>query len=252
MTVLGYALAVVIGLSLGLLGGGGSILTVPVLIYVLGYPVKTAIPMSLVVVGLTSLVGVAGHARAGRVHWRAALAFGPSAVVGAVGGAQLGLLVSARLQLTIFAVIMIIAAVSMWFGQGLWSRRGGVPADAPPPRPLTMVGLLGGFVGLLTGLIGIGGGFLYVPALVLLAGLEMKVAVATSLVLITLSAASGFARYAGAVQLDWIAIVLFTALAFVGVLIGARLVRHLSQETLRRGFAIFLLLMGIVVLGFGR
>ncbi|MFN2318033.1 MAG: sulfite exporter TauE/SafE family protein [Gemmatimonadales bacterium] len=240
-----------IGLSLGLLGGGGSILTVPVLIYVLGYPVKTAIPMSLVVVGLTSLVGVAGHARAGMVHWRAALAFGPSAVVGAVGGAQLGLLVSARLQLTIFAVIMIVAAVSMWFGQGLWIR-GGASTDAPPPRPLTMVGLLGGIVGLLTGLIGIGGGFLYVPALVLLAGLEMKVAVATSLVLITLSAASGFARYAGAVELDWVAIVLFTALAFVGVLAGARLVRHLSQQALRRGFALFLLVMGVVVLGFGR
>lgn len=251
MTLLGYGLAVVIGLSLGLLGGGGSILTVPVLVYVLGYPVKTAIPMSLVVVGLTSLVGVAGHARSGAVHWRTALAFGPAAIVGALAGAQLGLLVSARLQLTIFAVIMILAALSMWFGQSLWIGGGAAP-DVPAPRPLGMVGLLGGFVGLLTGLIGIGGGFLYVPALVLLAGLEMKAAVATSLVLITLSAASGFARYAGAVELDWAAIVLFTALAFVGVLIGARLVRHLSQQALRRGFSLFLLIMGLVVLGFGR
>lgn len=240
-----------IGLSLGLLGGGGSILTVPVLVYVLGYPVKTAIPMSLVVVGLTSLMGVAGHARAGAVQWRAAFAFGPPAVVGALAGAQLGLLVSARLQLTIFAVIMIVAAVSMWFGQSLWIR-GGAPADSPAPRPLAMVGLLGGLVGLLTGLIGIGGGFLYVPALVLLAGLEMKAAVGTSLVLISLSAAAGFARYAGAVDLDWLAIGAFTALAFLGVLAGARLVRHLSQQALRRGFSLLLLVMGVIVLVFGR
>lgn len=250
MTLLGYALALVIGLSLGLLGGGGSILTVPVLVYVLGYPVKTAIPMSLVVVGLTSLMGVAGHARGGTVRWRTALAFGPAAIVGALAGAQLGLLVSARLQLTIFAVIMILAAVSMWFGQALWLR--GAPAGPPRRRPVALVGTLGGLVGLLTGLIGIGGGFLYVPALVLLAALPMREAVGTSLVLITLSAASGFARYAGVVALDWGAVALFTGLAFAGVLAGARLVSRVSQQGLRRGFALFLLLMGAVVLGFGR
>lgn len=234
-----------------MLGGGGSILTVPVLVYVLGYSVKTAIPMSLAVVGLTSVAGVVGHARAGTVHWRAALAFGPPAVVGAFGGAHLGLVVSPRLQLTIFAVIMLLAAGSMWFGQLLWMR-GGAPPGAPAPRPLAMVGILGAGVGLLTGLIGIGGGFLYVPALVLLAGLDMRAAVGTSLVLITLSAASGFARYSGAVALDWVAIGGFTALAFVGVWVGAGLVRHLSQQALRRGFALLVLVMGAVVLLFGR
>lgn len=238
------------GLSLGLLGGGGSILTVPVLVYALGYPVKTAIPMSLVVVGLTSLAGVAGHARAGTVHWRAALAFGPPAILGALGGAQLGLLVSARVQLTIFAAIMIIAAVAMWFGQGLWSR--GTPDTPPAPRPLAGIGLLGAVVGVLTGLVGIGGGFLYVPALVLLAGLGMKEAVGTSLVLIVLSATSGFLRYTGAVALDWRAIGLFTALALLGVVAGTRLARHFSQQALRRGFALLLIVMGAVVLLFGR
>lgn len=222
----------------------------PVLVYALGYPVKTAIPMSLVVVGLTSLMGVVGHTRAGTVQWRAALAFGPPAVLGALAGAHLGLLVSARLQLTIFAVIMILAAISMWYGQVLWTRGRG--ADPPHPRPLALVGLLGGLVGLLTGLIGIGGGFLYVPALVLLAGLDMKAAVGTSLVLISLSAASGFARYLGAVDLDWLAIGAFTALAFLGVLAGARLVPHLSQQVLRRGFALLVLVMGVVVLALGR
>lgn len=223
----------------------------PVLVYVLDYPVKTAIPMSLVVVGLTSLMGVAGHTRAGTVQWRAALGFGPPAVVGALAGAHLGLLVSARLQLTIFALVMLLAAVSMWFGQALWIR-GGAPDDAPAPKPLALVGLLGGIVGLLTGLIGIGGGFLYVPALVLLAGLEMKAAVGTSLVLISLSAASGFARYAGAVELDWLATAAFTALAFLGVLAGARLAGHFSQQALRRGFSLLLLVMGVFVLALGR
>ena len=238
-------------MSLGLLGGGGSILTVPVLVYVLGFPVKTAIPMSLVVVGLTSLMGVVGHSRAGTVHWKAALAFGPSAIVGALGGAQLGLLVSAKLQLTVFAVIMIVASVSMWGGQALWNRRASA-VEGAPPRPLGVVGLLGAVVGALTGLIGIGGGFLYVPALVLLAGLGMKQAVGTSLVLITLSAASGFARYSGAVSFDWTAIAIFTGLAFIGVLVGTRLVARVPQQVLRRGFSVFVLVMGAVVLLFGR
>jgi uncharacterized membrane protein YfcA len=162
LTLLGYALALVIGLSLGLLGGGGSILTVPVLVYVLGYPVKTAIPMSLVVVGLTAVMGVVGHARKGTVQWRAAAAFGPMAVLGALGGAQLGLLVAATLQLTIFAAIMIIASLAMWFGPALWEGGGAPPAE-PPRRHPVIVGLIGGSVGMLTGLIGIGGGFLYVP-----------------------------------------------------------------------------------------
>ncbi|MDZ4674261.1 MAG: sulfite exporter TauE/SafE family protein [Gemmatimonadota bacterium] len=247
LIILGYALAVVIGVSLGLLGGGGSILTVPVLVYVLGIPVKTAIPMSLVVVGATSAFGVLGHARGGTVHWRTALAFGPPAIVGALLGAQLGLQVPAGVQLAIFAVFMILASISMWFGQRLWAPKATV-AESEAPRSLRVVGWLGGLVGVLTGLVGIGGGFLYVPTLVILARLGMKQAVGTSLVLITLSAVSGFARYAGEVSLDWGAVVLFTALAFVGVLAGTRMVRHVSQESLRRGFAVFLLVMGAIVL----
>lgn len=230
-------------MSLGLLGGGGSILTVPVLVYVLGYPVKTAIPMSLVVVGITSLLAAAGHARAGMVHWRAAVAFGPPAVVGALAGAQLGLRVPAGLQLGLFAVIMMLAAGAMWAGPQRWA--GGA---APAPRPLGRVGLLGAAVGVLTGLVGVGGGFLYVPVLVLLAGLEMKPAVGTSLLLIVLSSAAGFARYAGSVALDWGVIATFTGLAFLGALAGTRLGRSASPGALRRGFALLLLVMGVAVL----
>jgi len=233
----------VIGVSLGLLGGGGSILTVPVLIYVLGYPVKTAIPMSLVVVGITSLLAAAGHARAGMVHWRAAAAFGPPAVLGALAGAQLGLRVPAGLQLGLFAVIMMLAAGAMWAGPQRWAR-----TSAPGPRPLGRVGLLGAAVGVLTGLVGVGGGFLYVPVLVLLAGLDMKPAVGTSLLLIVLSSAAGLARYAGAVALEWQVIAVFTGLAFLGALAGTRLGRRASPESLRRGFAVLLLMMGVAVL----
>lgn len=248
MIVLGYALALLIGLSLGLLGGGGSILTVPVLHYVLGYPVKEAIPMSLVVVGLTSAFGAISHGRTGTVHWRWALAFGPPAIVGAVLGAELGLHVDARVQLTVFAVVMLAAAISM--------LRGGVDTDESRPRKdirqLPFITLVGAMVGMLTGLVGVGGGFLYVPALTLLGGLTMKEAIGTSLVLIVLSCSAGLVRYSGHLDLDVRALALFTGIAFLGVAAGSRLVPYLSQRTLKRGFAVFLLFMGALVLVRGR
>ena len=244
---LGYALALLIGISLGLLGGGGSMLTVPVLHYVLGYDVKAAIPMSLVVVGLTSGFGALNHARAGAVRWRTALAFGPPAIVGAVLGAELGLRVDPAVQLTVFAVVMLGAA-------GAMLRRGNlaVPAPSHRARPLPFITLAGALVGLLTGFVGVGGGFLYVPALVLLGGLVMTDAIGTSLVLIVLSCMAGLLRYLGQVTLDWPAIALFTAIAFLGAAVGSRLVPHVSQRALQRGFAFFLLVMGALVLVRGR
>jgi uncharacterized membrane protein YfcA len=249
MIALGYALALLIGVTLGLLGGGGSILTVPVLHYVLGYGVKDAIPMSLVVVGLTSGFGALSHARAGTVRWRTALGFGPPAIVGAILGADLGLRVAAATQLTVFAVVMLLAAGSMLAG-GIAAR-----GEARPHRarhPLPFITLVGALVGLLTGFVGVGGGFLYVPALALLGGLAMKEAIGTSLVLILLSCAAGLLRYAGHLELDWQAVALFSGIAFVGVAVGSRLVPYLSQRTLKKGFAFFLLAMGAVVLLSGR
>jgi uncharacterized membrane protein YfcA len=246
MTVLGYALALLIGLSLGLLGGGGSILTVPVLHYVLGYGVKEAIPMSLVVVGLTSGLGAALHARDQRVNWRAALSFGPPAIVGAILGAELGLRVEAGVQLAVFATVLLLAAISM-----LLPRResaGAGPGGSPEPRRLPFVTLVGAVVGMLTGFVGVGGGFLYVPALVQLAGLNVKEAVGTSLVLILSSCAAAVVRYHGPLALDWRAIALFTGIAFVGVAAGTSLVKHVSQPGLRKGFAVLLFVMGTAVL----
>jgi uncharacterized protein len=244
---LGYSLALLIGLALGLLGGGGSILTVPVLHYVMGYDVKAAVPMSLVVVGLTSAVGAVAHWRNDTLDPRTALAFGPPAIVGALLGAEFGLRTSARVQLTVFAVVMLTAAAAMYLGQAAFER-----ATPHPHRPAPLIPLVGGLVGLLTGFVGVGGGFLYVPTLVLLAGLPMKRAVGTSLVLILISCTAGVVRYHGSLQLDWGVIALFTAIALLGVATGSWLVRFVSQALLRRSFAVFLLLMGAVVLLWGR
>ncbi len=262
MIILGYILGLLIGLSLGLLGGGGSLLAVPVLHYVLQYEVREAVPMSLVVVGLTSAFGAIQHRKAGTVRLRAALAFGPTAIAGALLGAELGLRTTGRLQLTVFSVVMMAAAVSMWMGQARWEPvrifhpAGVAAADgaeaARRHRPLPIIMVIGLLVGGLTGFVGVGGGFLYVPALLLLARLPMREAIGTSLVLIVLSCVSGFLRYQGSLRLDWTAIALFTAIAFVGVAAGARLVHQVPQLALRRGFAILLLVTGALVLSIGR
>src|SRR5512139_1832414 len=173
MPLLGYGLAILIGVSLGLLGGGGAILTVPVLVYVMGLDVKEAVPSSLVIVGLTSLVGMLRHRSAGTVDARAAITFGPAAILGSLIGTRAALLVSSRLQLAVFAVVLLAAATMM-----LRPRRGALHPGRSRPRPLILV--LGTGVGFLTGFVGVGGGFMYVPALTLLAGLEMKPAVGTS------------------------------------------------------------------------
>ena len=246
MIALGYALALLIGLSLGLLGGGGSILTIPVLHYIMGYGVKAAVPMSLVVVGITSGVGAATHWRDGTLNPRVVLWFGPPAIVGALLGAELGLRASDQLRLTVFAVVMLAAAVAMFFGQ--------VAVEQVPPQPRRppLIALVGGLVGMLTGFVGVGGGFLYVPTLVLLGGLPMKQAVGTSLALILISCIAAVVRYHGSLSFDWSAIALFTGIALVGVAIGSRLVRSVSPAALRRGFAVFLLVMGTLVLLRGR
>ena len=248
MTELGYALALLIGLALGLLGGGGAILTNPVLHYVMGYNVKQVVPMTLVVVGITSAVGALAHWRSGTLNLRVALWFGPAAIVGALLGAELGLRTSARLQLTVFAIVLLAAALSMLFGGRIVKF-----AERPHARHrLAEILLIGGLVGALTGFAGVGGGFLYVPALVVLGGLPMKQAVGTSLALILLSCAAALLRYHGSQELDWPAVALFTAIALVGVAVGSRLARQVSQTMLRQIFAFFLLVMGVVILFWGR
>jgi uncharacterized protein len=258
MAFLGLALAALIGLSLGLLGGGGSILTVPIFVYVLGFGAKEAIAMSLAVVGAVSLFGAAGHWRAGNVNLRVALVFGLVAMVGTYLGARLAVHFSGAAQLALFAVVMLLAAVFM-MREGKPARAAGdeeamggaaaPPGGAPAGRmPLGLIVVEGLAVGALTGLVGVGGGFLIVPALVLLGGIPMKQAVGTSLLVIAMKSASGFLGYLGQVEVPWGFMTLFTAVAVVGILGGTYLVRFVSQAALKRAFALFLLVMGGFIL----
>ena len=251
MLALALALAALIGLSLGMLGGGGSILTVPVLVYVAHVEPKTAIAMSLAVVGVTSVTGALGHWRAGNVNLRVAVLFGALAMVGAYGGARLSVFLSGATQLVLLAVAMLVAALSMLrVTPGRVAASGADNARVDVPHPLALGGLaaLAVGVGVLTGLVGIGGGFLVVPALVLFGRVPMKHAVGTSLVVIAMNCASGFAGHLGHVGIPWAFAGLFTGVAIMGILLGTHLARFVSQAALKRGFAVFLLVTGAFVL----
>ncbi|MEO7521791.1 MAG: sulfite exporter TauE/SafE family protein [Gemmatimonas sp.] len=242
--ILGLALAVVIGLSLGMLGGGGSILTVPVLVYVLGFEPKQAIAMSLPVVGITSLISATLHWRMGNVRLRTAFAFGVLTMIGAFAGAKLSVFVSGGVQLVLLSVAMLAAAVSMLRGSSGTSDDASHPST-PRFALLVPVALA---VGVLTGLVGIGGGFLVVPSLVVLAHVPIRQAVGTSLLVIAMNTASGFVGHLGAVSIDWRFLAGFTAAAVTGALIGTALASRVPQATLKRAFAYFLLAMGVFVL----
>ncbi len=246
MELIGFGLAVLVGLSLGMLGGGGSILMVPILVYLLDFGAKTAIAMSLPIVGITSLVGALGHWRAGNVRPRAALVFGLATMAGSFAGARLAAYVSGAAQLTILAVVMLAAAVSM----GRDGTTGANPnrGDAEGTSARLLGAAVGAGVGLLTGVVGIGGGFLIVPALVLLLGMPMKQAVGTSLVVIAMSSASGSAGYLGRVAVPWVFVAVFTGIAILGILTGTALVRYVAQAQLKRAFAVFLVGVGLFTL----
>ena len=246
MMILGMALALLVGLSLGLLGGGGSILTVPLFVYVLGFEAKQAIAMSLAVVGATGLVGAVRHGQIGNLNLRVALIFGPVAMVGTYLGARLSVFFSGTAQLVLFAVVMLAAAIFMLRDpQAEGGSRESVVAH--PVALLTLVVVEGLVVGVLTGLVGVGGGFLIVPALLLL-GLPMKQAVGTSLLVIALKSFAGFAGYLPQVEVNWEFIAGFTAMAIVGIWIGAHVVQFVSQRVLRRTFAILLFVMAVAIL----
>ena len=250
MGVLGMALGLLIGLSLGLLGGGGSILTVPIFVYVLGFGAKEAIAMSLAVVGATSLFGAAGHWRAGNVNVRVALIFGVVAMVGTYLGARLAVFFSGAAQLALFAVVMLVAAYFMFRGRrpAASGSREAAPEAAVSEMPLGLIALEGVAVGVLTGLVGVGGGFLIVPALVLLGKIPMKQAVGTSLLVIAMKSVAGFYGYLGQVDVPWAFMTVFTGIAVAGILIGSYLIRFVPQEALRRAFAVFLVVMGAFIL----
>lgn len=243
--IVALALSVLIGVSLGLLGGGGSILTVPILTYVAGLPAKEAIAASLFVVGTTSLVSVVSHARRGRVKWRTGLVFGVASMAGAFGGGLLGGHIPGTVLMIAFALMMVATAAAMIRGRRKAPSSGGDEAKKLPVVKVILEGLV---VGLVTGLVGAGGGFLVLPALVLLGGLSMPAAVGTSLVVIAMKSFAGLGGYLTSVQLDWGLVAGVTAAAIVGSLIGAKLTGIIPENILREGFGFFVLAMGVFVL----
>lgn len=243
MIALTVTLAVFVGIALGLLGGGGSILTVPLLAYVAGMDAKQAIATSLLVVGVTSAVGAVSHARAGRVQWRTGLIFGGAGMAGAYAGGVLARFIPGTVLLIGFAVMMIATAVAMLRG-----RKNVVASDSTHRMPVVKIIAEGLFVGLVTGLVGAGGGFLVVPALALLGGLPMPIAVGTSLIVIAMKSFAGLGGYLSSVQINWTAALAVTAAAVVGALVGARLTAMVNPDALRKAFGWFVLAMASVIL----
>lgn len=247
MVALTIALAAVVGVLLGLLGGGGSVLAVPLLVFVAGLDPHPAAAMSLFVVGTTSLAGLVPHARARRVRWLSGLAFGAAGMVGAYLGGQVAGYVPGGVLLGVFSVLMILTAVAMIRGRRAPSAAGDAAA-----RMRWRLFPIGFTVGLLTGFVGAGGGFLIVPALVLLSGLPMAEAVGTSLLVIVMQATSGlFGHLVGSpagVTIDWGLALAVAASAVVGSLVGGRMTGRFDQELMRRAFGWFVLTMGLVIL----
>jgi hypothetical protein len=239
--LLALALGTLIGLSLGLLGGGGSILAVPVLVYVARVDVHAAIGMSLAVVGTTALVGGLVHVRAGRVDLRAAALFGGFGMLGAPLGALATQAVAPRVLLLLFAALMLAVG-----GLMLRGRDGGGHGARRPHRVAVPSAGLG--VGLLTGFLGVGGGFLVVPALTLLAGLPIHAAVGTSLLVIAANSAAGILGHLGQGEMPLGLTAAFTAAAALGALAGVRLASGLDPARLRRAFAVFVILVGLFLL----
>lgn len=246
-TALTYLLALVIGVALGMLGGGGSILTVPVFTYVTHMDPKVAIASSLPVVAVSSAFGAVGHWRAGNVHLRTALTFGVVAMAGGFTGARIAQFVPGQFQLLLFSLVMVGAAFSMMRGARGHGQEVAVSHAVPSP-PLTTIVPLGLGVGMLTGVVGVGGGFLIVPALAQVARLPMRAAVGTSLVVITMNAAAGTAGYLGQVDLPFGVLVPFTGVAVIGILAGTGAAQRVPQQTLRRAFAVLLLLVAAFIM----
>jgi uncharacterized membrane protein YfcA len=247
--IIGHFFAVCIGISLGLIGGGGSILAVPILVYVLGINLKIAIAISLVIVGIVSFIGIFPHWQQGNVNFKTAALFAPWAMLGAYLGAKISTLpmITETLQLILFITTMFVAAYFMIINahniEGLELELNDKEHHNIIPWLIIPVEGLG--VGILSGLVGIGGGFLIIPALVLVGNTPIKEAVGTSLVIIALKSITGFIGYFGSIYIDVNLIFTFTLAASLGVLIGAYLTQFISGENIKKAFGYFVALVAM-------
>lgn len=259
VVLIGFAAAILIGVSLGLIGGGGSILTVPVLVYILGVDPVLATAYSLFVVGSTSLVGAGTYMKKGLVNYKTALVFAIPSFIAvfltrkflvpalpdplfSVGQA----IVTKNIGIMVFfAIIMLAASFSMIRNKKC------VDCDENEPVKFNfpMIALEGSVVGVITGIVGAGGGFLIIPALVLLARLPMKMAVGTSLLIIAAKSLIGFLGDVSTQTIDWQMLLIFTGLSIVGIFIGSALSKKINEKILKKGFGWFVLIMGIYIIG---
>ena len=238
--------ALLIGISLGLLGSGGSILTVPVLVYLVGEPEKVAIAESLGIVTTISLVGAIPYAVRKEVDWKSVFYFGIPGMAGTYGGAALSVFLTGSMQLIIFATVMLLAAVMM-------IRKPKELQVKDKQAPIWLLMTEGLVDGVITGLVGVGGGFLIIPALVLLGGLSMRIAVGTSLFIIAAKSLIGFYKYVDVLakedlSVNWNLLVVFTLIGIMGSFLGGKASQIIPQQKLKRGFGYFLIVMGVYIL----
>ena len=249
MTVWGVLAGLATGFSLGLLGSGGSIIALPALVYLLGVASKSALAMSLGVVGVTAALAAADHGRHGNVDVPAAGLFALFGVGGSLVGSRIGMVTPVLVQMTLFALVMYAAAWRM-LRHASAPHVPSVVASRPakPFRRVIRIALAAVGVGLLTGLVGVGGGFLVVPALVLFSGLTMKRAIGTSLAVVAANAGAGFYGYLGKVPIDWTLMEVFVGTTLLGSVFGTQLSSRLSHGSLKRGFAWFLVFVASYIL----
>jgi hypothetical protein len=242
VVVLGLILSLAIGVSLGLLGGGGSILTLPVLHYAFGIEAHAAVATSLLVVGATSSVALIRHARAGRVQWRTGLAFGAASMLSAFAGGRLGQSLPGPTLIIAFAAVMLVAGVAMLRR----ARCEAISCSAQLSLPRVMA--IGMGVGLLTGILGAGGGFIVVPALTLLGGLTMVDAIGTSLLVIAMNSFAGLLGNATHAELDGRLAALVASVAVAGSIAGTLIGRRMNARHLQHAFGIFVAVVGLAIL----
>jgi uncharacterized membrane protein YfcA len=260
MMIIAIFAGAITGIVLGLFGSGGSIIAMPALMYLLNVEAKSAIAMSLGIVAVTATISGWDNWRRGNVDIKIAAMFGLFGVIGTYGGARLGVFTPVAVQLAMFALIMYAAAWKMLKkNKPLVAQAGVQLAGAGGPNiavsetenlqaHMGHIAVHGIGVGVLTGLVGVGGGFLIVPALVLLSGIPMKIAIGTSLVIVAAKSFAGFAGYMGAVPVDWGVMASFTVVTVAGSFAGTRIAHRFSQEMLKRSFGVFLIFVATYIM----
>ncbi len=261
MEVFGFVGALLMGMTLGLIGGGGSILTVPILVYLFSVDTVLATAYSLFIVGFTSLIGSFSHISQGNVHWKTAIVFGiPSIISVYITRSYLVPLVPQHIMnigtfeltkplaiLIFFAILMILASYTMIKGTNNTLKEEKVSEISYNYPMILLEGIV---VGAITGFVGAGGGFLIIPALVLLAKLQMKQAVGTSLVIIALKSLIGFlGDLKNSESIDWSFLGIFSLVAIIGIIVGSLLSKKVSDEKLKPAFGYFVLIMGVYIIG---